>query len=46
MSYTYERMIKIMEISDYDQRSALLRLYETGVTPRLIFKNDLKPRIE
>ena len=46
MSYTYEKMIKIMEITDYDQRNALLRLYETGVTPRLIFKNDLKPRIE
>ena len=46
MSYTYEKMIKITEITDYDQRSALLRLYETGVTPRLIFKTDLKPRIE
>ena len=46
MSYTYEKMIKIMEIADYDQRSALLRLYETGVTPRQIFKTDIKSRIE
>ena len=46
LSYTYEKMTKIMEINDYDQRAALLRLYETGVTPRLIFKNDSKTRIE
>ena len=46
MSYTYEKMTNIMEIIDYDQRSALLRLYETGVTPRLLFKNDSKARIE
>ena len=46
MSYTYENMINILEINDYEQRSALLRLYETGVTPRLLFKNDSKARIE
>jgi WD40 repeat protein len=46
MSYTYEKMMNILEINDYEQRSALLRLYETGVTPRLLFKNDLKARIE
>ena len=45
-SYTYEKMMNILEINDFEQRSALLRLYETGVTPRLLFKNDLKARIE
>ena len=46
MSYTYENMTKIAEIKNYDQRCALLRLYETGVTPRLLFKIDSKPRLE
>ena len=46
MSHTYEKMIKIMEINDYDQRCALLRLCETGITPRNLFKNDSKQRIE
>ena len=35
-----------MEINDYDQRSALLRLCETGVTPRNLFKNDTPQRTE
>ena len=46
MSYTYEKMIKIMEVDDYDQRSALLRLFEMGVTPKILFKNDSKGRID
>ena len=46
MSYTYEKMIKIMEVDDYDQRSALLRLFEMGVTPKILFKNDTKGRID
>ena len=46
MSYTYEKMIKIMEIADYDQRCALLRLYEMGATPRILFKNDIQSRPE
>ena len=46
MSYTYEKMTKIMEVDDYDQRSALLRLFEMGVTPKILFKNDSKARID
>ena len=46
MSYTYENNIKIMEVDDYDQRSALLRLFEMGVTPKILFKNDTKPRLD
>ena len=46
MSYTYENMIQIKEIKNYDQRCALLRLFETGVTPRLLFRIDSKARLE
>ena len=46
MSQTYEKMIKIEEISDPDYRNTLMRLIEIGVTPYKIFSNDSKPRFE
>ena len=46
MAQTYEKMIKIEEITDPDIRSTLMRLIEIGVTPFKILFNDSKPRFE
>ena len=45
MFHTYEKMIKIKEIKKDDQKYALLRLFEMGMTPKLLFKNDIKEKI-
>ena len=42
MAQTYEGMVKIDSVTDYDSRNALLRLCEIGVTPKQIFKVDTK----
>ena len=41
---TYEGMVKIDSVTDYDSRNALLRLCEIGVTPKQIFKVDTKKK--
>ena len=46
MFYTYEKMINIFEIQNKGQKCALLRLFEMGATPKLLFKNDLKPKLD
>ena len=46
MAQSYEGMVKIDSIADYDTRNALMRLCEVGVTPKQIFKNDSKPKNE
>ena len=46
MFYTYEKMIKITEIKNKGQKCALLRLFEMGATPKLLFKNDLKAKLD
>ena len=46
MAQTYEKMIKIEEISDPDYRNTLMRLIEIGVTPYKIFLNDSKARLD
>lgn len=46
MLYTYEKMINIFEIQNKGQKCALLRLFEMGATPKLLFKNDLKPKLD
>jgi len=46
MAQTYEKMIKIEEITDPDYRGTLMRLNEIGVTPYKIFFNDSKPRFD
>ena len=46
MAQSYEGMVKIDSITDYDTRNALMRLCEVGVTPKQIFKNDSKPKNE
>ena len=46
MAQSYEGMVKIDSVTDYDTRNALMRLCEVGVTPKQIFKNDTKQRNE
>ena len=46
MAQTYEKMIKIEEITDPDYRGTLMRLNEIGVTPYKIFFNDSRPRFD
>ena len=46
MAQTYEKMIKIEEITDPDYRGTIMRLNEIGVTPYKIFFNDSKPRFD
>ena len=40
MAQSYENMVKIDKISDVDERNALMRLVEVGITPRQIFKKE------
>ena len=44
MAHSYEDMVKIDSVTDYDARNALMRLVEVGVTPKQIFKNETKQR--
>ena len=44
MAQSYENMVKIDSVTDYDSRNALMRLAEVGVTPKQLFKNDTKPK--
>ena len=46
MAQSYEGMVKINTVTDYDTRNALMRLCEVGVTPKQIFKVDTKQRNE
>ena len=46
MAQSYEGMVKIDSITDYDTRNALMRLCEVGVTPKQLFKTDTKQRNE
>ena len=46
MAHTYEGMVKIDSITDYDSRNALMRLWEVGVTPKQIFRTDSKKKNE
>ena len=43
---SYERMVKIDDITDPDSRNALMRLIEIGVTPFQIFATDTKPQLD
>ena len=43
---SYERMVKIYDITDPDSRNALMRLIEIGVTPLQIFSADSKPKFD
>ena len=43
---SYERMVKINDITDPDSRNALMRLIEIGVTPLQIFSTDTKPQFD
>ena len=43
---SYERMVKIDDITDPDSRNALMRLIEIGVTPLQIFSVDSKPKLD
>ena len=44
MAQSYENMVKIDTVVDYDSRNALMRLAEVGITPKQLFKNDTKPK--
>ena len=46
MAQTYEKMIKIEEITDPDYRNTVMRMNEIGVTPFKILFNDSKQRFE
>ena len=46
MAQSYEGMVKIDSVTDYDTRNALMRLCEVGVTPKQIFKYDTKQKNE
>ena len=46
MAQTYEKMVKIEEVSDPDYRNTLMRLIEIGVTPYKILFIDSKARID
>ena len=41
-AHTYDKNVKIDKIEDVDSRSALMRLYEMGVTPYQIFEGESK----
>ena len=43
---SYERMVKLDDITDPDSRNALMRLIETGVTPLQIFAGDSKQQLD
>ena len=43
---SYERMVKIDDITDPDSRNALMRLIEIGVTPFQIFATDTKQQLD
>ena len=43
---SYERMVKINDITDPDSRNALMRLIEIGVTPLQIFASDTKQQFD
>ena len=43
---SYERMVKINDITDPDSRNALMRLNEIGVTPLQIFSSDSKQKLD
>ena len=43
---SYERMVKIDDITDPDSRNALMRLIEIGVTPLQIFAADTKQQFD
>ena len=44
MLNTYEKMVNIENIKDDDEKNALMRLVEVGVTPNQIFSSESKPR--
>ena len=44
MLNTYEGMVNIENIKDVDEKNALMRLVEVGVTPTQIFSSESKPR--
>ena len=44
MLNTYENIVKIEEIKDVDEKNALMRLVEVGVTPIQILSSESKPR--
>ena len=46
MAQTYEKMIKLEEITDPDYRDTIMRMIEIGVTPYKILFNDSKARLE
>ena len=45
LAQTYEKMVKIEEVTDPNFREGLMRLIEMGVTPFKIFFNESKERI-
>ena len=44
MLNTYEGMVNIENIKDVDEKNAMMRLVEVGVTPLQIFSSESKPR--
>jgi len=44
MLNTYEGMVNIENLKDVDEKNAMMRLVEVGVTPLQIFSSESKPR--
>ena len=44
MQNTYENIVKIVKIKDEDEKNALMRLVEIGVTPIQLFSSESKLR--
>ena len=46
MAQSYENMVKIENINDEEERNALMRLVEVGITPKQIFQKESEQRNE
>lgn len=46
MAQSYENMVKIENITDEEERNALMRLVEVGITPKQIFPKESEQRNE
>ena len=45
-AHTYDKMVKIETVEDFDIRNSLMRQYEMGVIPIQIFENETKSKIK
>ena len=46
MAQSYENMVKIENITDEEERNALMRLVEVGITPKQLFQKESEQKTE